>query len=93
MKSFGLLGRRLRIVHLLAVFCGVLGLTTHAWSDEISVDREALQARVQALREAFPAVDVTQNESQPHEQWGNWGNWGNWNNWNNWANWGNWFNR
>jgi len=93
MKSFGLLIKRLKIVHLLAGFCGVLGLTTYASSHEISIEREALQARVQALREAFPAVDVTQNESRPDAQWGNWPNWGNWNNWNNWPNWGNWFNR
>jgi hypothetical protein len=88
-----LFGRRL--VQLFAALVGITGLP--ASSLEVTVEREALHARVQAVREFVqqtggsagdPGVDA-----QYWPNWPNWGNWRNWGNWPNWPNWLNWFNR
>jgi len=86
---------------LVAVVLGALGLTgapdsgaTHI-SPGISIEREQLESRVIAARDALRGaragddpVGVVDKIAQ-WANWPNWGNWGNWPNWNNWANWSN----
>jgi hypothetical protein len=77
---------------------GVLGTSTlvHA---HVEATRQALEARVAAVRAALRAsadVDQPVDPCSRVAQWMNWPNWNNWNNWpnwGNWGNWGNWFNR
>lgn len=92
------LGRHPKLGQLL-VWAGIvftLGLGTTASNANINTSRQALEARVQALRQSLQDLSPDGLLSAPDQklaQWGNWGNWNNWNNWPNWANWGNWFNR
>ena len=67
----------------------------------VQIERQALEARVQAVRAMLqePAVvdapgstGGVAGEAAPLRT-AQWFNWNNWNNWNNWKNWGNWLNR
>ena len=63
---------------------------------EVAVQRQALQQRVEAARQALNGARVKADQARDKvdvSQWFNWPNWNNWNNWPNWGNWGNWFNR
>jgi hypothetical protein len=74
---------------------GVLGATTPAQAS-VDVARQALEARVLAVRAAIHGPAEADSRAAPDRtlaQWSNWRNWSNWNNWPNWNNWGNWFNR
>ena len=80
---------------------GLLGAAPAAHAT-VRLERMALEARVQVLREALRAPGDTRDAGAPDgtlpsprlaQQWANWNNWGNWNNWPNWGNWGNWLNR
>ncbi len=80
-----------------------LGLATPV-NASVQIERQALEARVQAVRAMLQepaATDVIGNPGDPGSVAGEaaplrtaqWFNWNNWNNWNNWKNWGNWLNR
>ena len=80
----------------------VLGLGLAApVNASVQIERQALEARVQAVRAMLQepaAADVigspgsVAGEAAPLRT-AQWFNWNNWNNWNNWKNWGNWLNR
>jgi hypothetical protein len=89
--------------HVLASIAaiGLLGAAPAAHAT-VRLERMALEARVQVLRDALrvpgdtreaPAPDGAPESPRLAQQWANWNNWGNWNNWPNWGNWGNWLNR
>lgn len=74
---------------------GAFGASSPAEA-RVEVARQALEARVLAVRAAIqeaPDADAGKAPDTRLAQWMNWGNWNNWNNWPNWGNWGNWFNR
>ncbi len=75
---------------------GLLGAASQA-SAIVRLERMALEARVQTLRDAIRAAgDAVETDAERLAQtqpWANWNNWNNWNNWPNWGNWGNWLNR
>jgi len=76
----------------------VAGVLSSAGVAEARVEppaRVALEARVQAVREAMQASNeaAAARGDKTLAQWFNWSNWNNWNNWPNWGKWGNWLNR
>jgi len=85
----------LSIRRLIAIIgaAGLLGAAVQAQA-HVERDRFALEARVEAMRDAIAQAAVPDGSSidGPRAQWFNWGNWNNWNNWPNWGNWGNWLN-
>jgi hypothetical protein len=85
----------LSIRRLIAVIgaAGLLGAAVQAQA-HVERDRRALEARVEAMRDAIAQAAVLDESpiDGPRAQWFNWGNWNNWNNWPNWGNWGNWLN-
>lgn len=84
------LGWRGVLVWIAAV--GLLGAASQAQA-MVRLERLALEARVQTLRDAVPTpADAAERFAQV-APWANWNNWNNWNNWPNWGNWGNWLNR
>ena len=90
--------RRSRGWLTLVGIAAMLGVAVAATPAEARIDtqRQALEARVLAVRSAMrDAADAEPATPPEHRlaQWMNWGNWNNWNNWPNWGNWGNWFNR
>ena len=95
------LGKLRRALGRGAVLAGsVLGLATPV-NASVQIERQALEARVQAVRAMLqePAVvdaagssGGVAGEAAPLRT-AQWFNWNNWNNWNNWKNWGNWLNR
>ncbi len=83
------------MLKLLVAVLGAVGLLGPAAEAKTSValERAALEARVDAVRQILRVEDEDGPAGSPIAQWYNWGNWGNWNNWPNWGNWANWFNR
>jgi len=87
--------RALRSLLALIGVAGALGASSPAEA-RIEPSRQALEARVLAVRAVLQAAPEPGDAKAPDTrlaQWMNWGNWNNWNNWPNWGNWGNWFNR
>ena len=98
----GKLRRALAQVSVLAGSVLALGSAAAAHAS-VQLERETLEARVQAVRamlqvpavgDAVDAVDAVDagGKARPVRT-AQWFNWSNWNNWNNWKNWGNWLNR
>jgi hypothetical protein len=87
-----MLRRVLGQVSVLAGAAGMLGAAAPA-SASVQIERQALDARVQAMRAALrdPAMAAAADETakEPLSRTAQWFNWGNWNNWNNWKNWAN----
>ena len=87
-------GWRRALVWVAAI--GLLGAASQA-SAIVRLERIALEARVQLLRDAMqPFGEGATADAERLAQikpWANWNNWNNWNNWPNWGNWGNWLNR
>lgn len=81
----------LRRLIMVAAAAGLLGAALQAQA-HVERDRLALEARVEAMREAISAASSDEHEADPRAAWFNWGNWNNWNNWSNWGNWANWAN-
>lgn len=71
---------------------GLLGAASQS-NAIVRLERMALEARVQSLRDALPAPGDAAERFAQVAPWANWTNWNNWNNWPNWGNWGNWLNR
>ena len=78
---------------------GLLGAAAQA-NAIVRLERDALEARVEAMRAALHDRDdgtergeVNPISVAPSRITAQWNNWKNWNNWNNWKNWGNWLNR
>ena len=97
------LGKLRRVLVRVSVLAGsalALGTATPV-NATVRPERQALEARVQAVRAALlnPAAADTVDgvgavaDKTPPLRTAQWFNWGNWNNWNNWKNWGNWLNR
>lgn len=84
------LGWRRALVWIAAV--GLLGAASQAQAI-VRLERLALEARVQTLRDAAPTPADAAKRFAQVAPWANWNNWNNWNNWPNWGNWGNWLNR
>ena len=85
----------LRGVLALIGVVGVLAVTSPAEA-RVEIARQALEARVLAVRTAMREATEAGAPTEPDRalaQWFNWNNWNNWPNWGNWGNWGNWFNR
>lgn len=96
------------LLRAFAAWCGLIGAVWSPMPAEAAAGRDALAARVQAVRAALAqaeahaelaarerpvdAVDAEDAPHAPHAAGRPWLNWGNWNNWNNWPNWGNWGN-
>ncbi|NUZ04473.1 hypothetical protein [Piscinibacter koreensis] len=83
---------------LLASFGALAGMAAAPHADAVPAAREALEARVLAVRAALdraPGPDSDADEAPPRllAQWFKWNNWNNWNNWPKWGKWGNWLNR
>ena len=86
--------RQAVMIRRLIVAIGAAGLLGAVAQTQAHVERDrlALDARVEAMRDAITrATDGASIDGQ-HAQWFNWGNWNNWNNWPNWGNCGNWLN-
>ena len=89
--------RRLRQLFAWIASLGLLGAAAQA-NAIVRLDRDVLEARVQALRAALhesadaPAA-ASAASSAPDPLMAQWNNWNNWTNWNNWKNWGNWLNK
>lgn len=80
-----------RLGRIATLLFGLLGVT-HGTAGEVEAERQQLQARVDAVRQAATAT-AGEEPAMPIGQFRNWGNWNNWNNWPNWGNWSNWLNR
>ena len=95
----GKLRRALAHVSMLAGSVLALGSAAAAHAS-VQLERETLEARVQAVRAMLQvpavgdAVDSVDDAGKARPvRTAQWFNWSNWNNWNNWKNWGNWLNR
>lgn len=77
------IGRRLRRAFAALAALGLLGAAAQA-SAIVRIERDALEARVDALRGALHAEDGTPPTWVA--QWNNFKNWNNWNNWKKWLN-------
>ena len=86
--------RRATLLRRLIMAAAAAGLLGAAWQAQAHVERDrlALEARVEAMREAISAASSDEDDVGPRAAWFNWGNWNNWNNWSNWGNWSNWAN-
>ena len=84
--------RRATLLRRLIMVAAAAGLLGAAWQAQAHVERDrlALEARVEAMREAISAASSEEADAGPRAAWFNWGNWNNWNNWSNWGNWSNW---
>ena len=80
------LGRRLRRALASLAALGLLGAAAQA-NAIVRLEREALEARVDAMRDAL-ARDMAREGALPRlvAQWNNFKNWNNWNNWKKWLN-------
>jgi hypothetical protein len=82
-----------------SVFAGAAGALVGAVpaSAAVPLERQALEARVQAVRAVLQGQAEPGNAAgsaavaarEPPSRVAQWFNWGNWNNWNNWKNWAN----
>jgi hypothetical protein len=79
----GRLARRWRRVFASIAALGLLGAAAQAHAI-VQLERNALQARVDAVRGALHSADAELPTLVA--QWNNFKNWNNWNNWKKWLN-------
>lgn len=82
------LARRL-VAGLLCATAGAgLAAPTPGTPGSVDLERQALESRVAAVREAIQAGRPNSKVAPtgPLAQWRNWPNWSNWSNWPNWGN-------
>ena len=89
---------RTLIGRLLASIGAVAGIAAAPHADAVPAARQALEARVLAVREALDQDaerDAESGDAAPRRLLAQfkWNNWNNWNNWPKWGKWGNWLNR
>lgn len=77
------IGRRLRRVFASLAAIGLLGAAAQA-NAIVRLERDALEARVDAVRGALQARESALPVLVA--QWNNFKNWNNWNNWKKWLN-------